>query len=82
MTTDLFGCICNQPQRMTDALIPVREALVARGHDVERSSRHWSAAEIIVIDAATGRHLGGADPRTDGAAVGVDLVKDVAGQVP
>jgi gamma-glutamyltranspeptidase/glutathione hydrolase len=60
----------------------VIEALVARGHDVERSSRHWSAAEIIVIEAATGRHIGGADPRTDGAAVGVDLVKDVAGQVP
>jgi len=35
-----------------------------------------------VIDAETGRHIGGSDPRTDGAAVGVDLVKDVAGQSP
>jgi gamma-glutamyltranspeptidase/glutathione hydrolase len=60
----------------------VIEALVARGHDVERSSRHWSAAEVIVIDAETGRHIGGSDPRTDGAAVGVDQVKDVAGQSP
>jgi gamma-glutamyltranspeptidase/glutathione hydrolase len=60
----------------------VIEALVARGHDVERSSRHWSAAEVIVIDAETGRHIGGSDPRTDGAAVGVDLLKDIAGQSP
>jgi gamma-glutamyltranspeptidase/glutathione hydrolase len=60
----------------------VIEALVARGHDVERSSRHWSAAQVIVIDAETGRHIGASDPRTDGAAVGVDLLKDVAGQSP
>jgi gamma-glutamyltranspeptidase/glutathione hydrolase len=49
-------------------------ALEARGHVVERSTRHWSAAEVIVIDPATGHHLGGADPRTDGAAVGVDEI--------
>jgi gamma-glutamyltranspeptidase/glutathione hydrolase len=50
----------------------VIHALEKRGHDVMRSSRHWSAAEAIVIDPASGRHLGGSDPRTDGAAIGVD----------
>lgn len=50
----------------------VVEDLVSRGHDVVRSSRTWSAAEVIVIDPETGLHLGGADPRTDGAAVGPD----------
>ncbi len=60
----------------------VIDALKARGHDVERSSRNWSAAEVIVIDPETGRHLGGADPRTDGAAVGVDLVREIAVQSP
>jgi gamma-glutamyltranspeptidase/glutathione hydrolase len=53
-------------------------SLEARGHEVERSSRRWSAAEVIVIDAATGHHLGGSDPRTDGAAVGVDEVQGPA----
>jgi len=50
----------------------VVRALKARGHRVERSSRHWSAAEVIVHDAERGVYLGGADPRTDGAAIGVD----------
>ncbi len=49
-------------------------ALEARGHVVERSSRPWSAAEVIVVDPETGRPSGGADPRTDGAAVGVDRI--------
>lgn len=49
-------------------------ALEARGHVVERSPRPWSAAEVIVIDPKTGRALGGSDPRTDGAAVGVDRI--------
>ena len=49
----------------------VISALEARGHDVERSSRTWSAAEVIVVDQDLGWHYGGADPRTDGAAVGV-----------
>ena len=49
----------------------VVEALEARGHAVERSGRTWSAAEVIVVDPATGAHFGGSDPRTDGAAVGV-----------
>ena len=64
---------------MADEVI---EALEARGHDVERSSRHWSAAEVIVIDRGTGRHLGGADPRTDGAAIGVDEVNRISSQSP
>ncbi len=50
----------------------VVRALEARGHVVERGSRHWSAAEVIVHDAERGVFLGGADPRTDGAAVGVE----------
>ncbi|HIF91718.1 MAG TPA: gamma-glutamyltransferase [Myxococcales bacterium] len=54
-------------------------ALEARGHAVERTSRRWSAAEVIVVDGETGVHLGGADPRTDGQAVGVDAV-DLADQ--
>ena len=41
------------------------------GHRVERSSRNWSAAEAIVIDATSGWHQGGSDPRTDGLAAGV-----------
>jgi gamma-glutamyltranspeptidase / glutathione hydrolase len=50
----------------------VVHALEARGHSVERSPRNWSAAEVIVLDPETGAHLGGTDPRTDGAAIGVD----------
>jgi gamma-glutamyltranspeptidase/glutathione hydrolase len=48
----------------------VVEALEARGHTVDVGARHWSAAEAIVIDAERGFHLGGSDPRTQGAAVG------------
>ena len=54
----------------------VVHALEARGHHVERSPRHWSAAEVIVIDPATGIHFGGTDPRTDGAAIGVDVAAE------
>ncbi|MHC5024849.1 MAG: gamma-glutamyltransferase [Planctomycetota bacterium] len=46
------------------------KGLRARGHDVEVGSRPWSAAEAIVLDWERGVHLGGADPRTDGLAVG------------
>jgi len=52
----------------------VIRALEARGHEVELSRRHWSAAEVIVVDSETGVHYGGADPRTDGEAVGVQAV--------
>ena len=44
--------------------------LRARGHVVEVGRRTWSAAEAIVLDWDGGLHYGGADPRTDGAAVG------------
>lgn len=49
---------------------PTVGALKAMGHDVDVSSREWSAAEAIVIDPTTGLHAGGADPRTQGAALG------------
>jgi gamma-glutamyltranspeptidase/glutathione hydrolase len=52
----------------------VIEALHARGHEVERRNRNWSAAEVIVVDPESGRQLGGADPRTDGAAIGVQRI--------
>ena len=48
----------------------VVKALEAMGHTVDVSKRHWSAAQAIVIDAENGWHLGGSDPRTQGAAVG------------
>ncbi|MCS5636441.1 MAG: gamma-glutamyltransferase [Myxococcota bacterium] len=48
----------------------VVEALRARGHSVDVQSRHWSAAEAIVIDPVSGLHHGGSDPRTDGGAYG------------
>lgn len=57
---------------------PIIERLSARGHAVVRSPRTWSAAEVIVVDHATGVHLGGSDPRTDGEAVGVNGVSDPA----
>jgi len=64
---------------MADEVI---EALEARGHEVERSSRHWSAAEVIVIDPMTGDHLGGSDPRSDGAAIGVTETKSFVVRSP
>ena len=48
----------------------VVNALRARGHTVDVGSRHWSAAEAIVIDPDSGLHYGGSDPRTDGGAYG------------
>ncbi len=60
----------------------VLRALEARGHAVDRSSRHWSAAEAIVYDADLDVFLGGSDPRTDGAAVGVsEISREVAPDV-
>jgi gamma-glutamyltranspeptidase/glutathione hydrolase len=46
------------------------EGLRERGHEVEVSARTWSSAQSIVVDAQTGLHLGGSDPRGDGAALG------------
>ena len=48
----------------------VVEGLRERGHEVDESGRRWSSAQSIVVDAATGLHLGGSDPRGDGAALG------------
>jgi gamma-glutamyltranspeptidase/glutathione hydrolase len=46
------------------------EGLRERGHEVEVAKRTWSSAQSIVIDPETGLHLGGSDPRSDGAALG------------
>jgi gamma-glutamyltranspeptidase/glutathione hydrolase len=48
----------------------VVEGLRARGHEVEVSTRSWSAAESIAVDPETGWHLGASDPRRDGLALG------------
>jgi gamma-glutamyltranspeptidase/glutathione hydrolase len=45
-------------------------ALRRRGHRVEVSKQDWSSAQAIVVDPASGRHLGGSDPRGDGVALG------------
>jgi len=45
-------------------------ALRRRGHPVEISRRHWSSAQAIVVDPASGLHFGGSDPRSDGLAQG------------
>ena len=55
-----------EPETDADAIAGLRE----RGHEVEVGKRRWSAAEAIVIDPVTGVHHGGADPRTDGMAIG------------
>jgi gamma-glutamyltranspeptidase/glutathione hydrolase len=44
--------------------------LQGRGHELEVEERTWSSAQSIVIDPETGLHLGGSDPRGDGAALG------------
>jgi gamma-glutamyltranspeptidase/glutathione hydrolase len=48
----------------------VVDALRARGHEVEVSSRNWSAVEAIWVDPETRSHHGGNDPRRDGLALG------------
>ena len=40
------------------------------GHPVDVSDRHWSSAQGIVYDSATGIFWGGTDPRSDGLAAG------------
>jgi gamma-glutamyltranspeptidase/glutathione hydrolase len=59
-------------QLVVEAAIPVDviEALRRRGHRVEVSERNWSKVQAIVVDPASGRHLGGSDPRGDGLALG------------
>jgi gamma-glutamyltranspeptidase/glutathione hydrolase len=61
------------PDRLlVEAAVPldVIEALRSRGHQVEVSERNWSKVQAIVVDPASGRHLGGSDPRGDGVALG------------
>ncbi len=61
------------PDRLlVEAAVPadVVEALRKRGHRVEVSERNWSSAQSIVVDPESGRHTGGSDPRSDGAALG------------
>jgi gamma-glutamyltranspeptidase/glutathione hydrolase len=53
-----------------DVPADVVRGLERRGHAVEVSERHWSAAQAIVVDPETGWHLGGSDPRRDGLALG------------
>ena len=48
----------------------VLDGLRERGHRVVVAERNWSSAQAIVIDPKTGWHLGGSDPRSDGAALG------------
>ncbi len=48
----------------------VIEGLRRRGHRIDVSARHWSAAEAIAIDAESGWYAGGNDPRRDGLALG------------
>jgi len=59
-------------QLVVEAAVPldVIEALRRRGHRVEVSKQNWSSAQAIVVDPASGRHLGGSDPRGDGVALG------------
>jgi gamma-glutamyltranspeptidase/glutathione hydrolase len=47
----------------------VIEKLIAKGHEVYQSG-HWSSAQCIWIDKATGLITGGTDSRTEGAAAG------------
>jgi len=49
---------------------PIVAGLRWRGHELEVAKRSWSSAQSIVIDQETGLHLGGSDPRGDGAALG------------
>ncbi len=55
-----------------DTPADVQEALRARGHAVKAADSEWSAAQAILIDPRTGWHSGGADPRSDGLALGLD----------
>ena len=54
---------------------PLGAGLRERGHVVEVADRTWSSAQAIVIDPKSGLHLGGSDPRSDGAALGYTAKK-------
>jgi gamma-glutamyltranspeptidase/glutathione hydrolase len=47
----------------------VLEKLIAKGHEIAPSG-HWSSAQCIWIDEATGLITGGTDSRTEGEAAG------------
>jgi gamma-glutamyltranspeptidase/glutathione hydrolase len=57
-----------------EAEIPadVVDALRARGHEVKVTDTIMSGVEAILVDPASGVMSGGADPRRDSAALGVD----------
>jgi gamma-glutamyltranspeptidase/glutathione hydrolase len=65
--------------RVSDAVVA---GLRERGHEVEVSERTWSSAQSIVIDPETGLHLGGSDPRGDGAALGFNPAGAPAAEAP
>jgi gamma-glutamyltranspeptidase/glutathione hydrolase len=48
----------------------VLAGLRRRGHHVAVAERNWSSAQAIVVDALSGTHYGGSDPRGDGIAAG------------
>ncbi len=52
--------------------VDVVEALRARGHTLKISDEITSGVEAIVVDPITGRMTGGADPRRDSTALGLD----------
>jgi gamma-glutamyltranspeptidase/glutathione hydrolase len=60
-----------EPELPESIVLGLRE----RGHEVEVADRTWSSAQSIVIDPETGLHLGGSDPRGDGAALGFNPAK-------
>jgi gamma-glutamyltranspeptidase/glutathione hydrolase len=53
--------------KLSEAIV---EGLRERGHEVKVAKHSWSSAQSIVVDPETGLHLGGSDPRGDGAALG------------
>jgi predicted glutamine amidotransferase len=46
--TRLFGCICNQPQSLDEALAPVRAALVARAPVARWGLGHVHSGEVLL----------------------------------
>jgi gamma-glutamyltranspeptidase/glutathione hydrolase len=47
-------------------------ALRARGHEVKVTDEIMTGVEAILVDAKTGRMTGGADPRRDSSALGLE----------
>ncbi|MCO5161615.1 MAG: gamma-glutamyltransferase family protein [Mesorhizobium sp.] len=48
----------------------IRQALVARGHEVRDAARPHGGGQMIVIDEENGFLVAGSDPRKDGCALG------------